>query len=61
MAITETVFNYPGLGKKFVEAAVNLDIITVLGFVLFSGLTLIVGNLLVDMLYAYLDPRVRLN
>lgn len=61
VAITETVFNYPGLGKKFVEAAVNLDIITVLGFVLFSGLTLIVGNLLVDMLYAYLDPRVRLN
>ncbi len=61
VAITETVFNYPGLGKKFVEAAVNLDIITVLGFVLFSGLLLICGNLVVDVLYAYLDPRVRLD
>ena len=61
VAITETVFNYPGIGKRFIEAATNLDIITVLGFVLFSGTLLIIGNLIVDVLYAYLDPRVRLT
>lgn len=60
-AITETVFNWPGLGRRFVNAAANLDIITVLGFTLFYGFLLIVGNLIVDVLYATIDPRVRLN
>jgi peptide/nickel transport system permease protein len=61
VAITETVFNYPGIGKRFIDAATNLDIITVLGFVLFSGTVLILGNLCVDVLYAWLDPRIRLD
>jgi peptide/nickel transport system permease protein len=61
VAITETIFNYPGMGRAFVRAAANLDVITVLGFVLFMGTLLIVGNLVVDFLYAYLDPRVRLT
>ncbi len=61
VAITETVFNYPGLGKRFVSAASNLDIVTVLGFTLFNGVVLIIGNLIIDMLYATVDPRVRLN
>ncbi len=60
VAITETIFNYPGLGKRFIDAATNLDVVTVLGFTLFNGMFLIVGNLVVDVLYAYLDPRVRL-
>jgi peptide/nickel transport system permease protein len=60
-AITETVFTRPGLGRIFVEAAANLDIITVLGLVLFSAAILVVGNLVVDLSYAYLDPRVRLS
>lgn len=59
--VTETVFNWPGIGRSFVQAASNLDIITVLGLVLFSSTLLIVGNLAVDVLYAWLDPRVRLN
>jgi peptide/nickel transport system permease protein len=61
VAITETIYNYPGIGKRFIAAATNLDVITVLGFVLFTGALLIVGNLVVDVLYAYLDPRVRLT
>jgi ABC-type dipeptide/oligopeptide/nickel transport system permease component len=61
VAITETIFNWPGIGKRFIAAAANLDVVTVLGFVLFTGALLIVGNLVVDSLYAYLDPRVRLN
>lgn len=61
VAITETIFNWPGIGKRFITAAVNLDVVTVLGFVLFNGALLILGNLAVDILYAYLDPRVRLS
>jgi len=61
VVITETVFNYPGLGKAYVDAATNLDVVTLLGLTLFNGTVLILGNLLVDFLYAYLDPRVRLN
>jgi len=61
VAITETIYNWPGIGKRFIAAATNLDVVTVLGFVLFSGTLLIVGNLAVDILYAYLDPRVRLS
>ncbi len=59
--ITETVFHWPGIGKRFVEAAANLDVVTVLGFLLFTGSVLVVGNLLIDLMYAWLDPRVRFN
>jgi ABC-type dipeptide/oligopeptide/nickel transport system permease component len=61
VVITETVFNYPGIGSAAARAAVNLDVVTVLGFALFNGLILIVSNLAVDVLYAFVDPRVRLS
>jgi peptide/nickel transport system permease protein len=61
VAITETIFTWPGIGQRFIAAASNLDVVTVLGFVLFNGMLLIIGNLVVDILYAYLDPRVRLS
>lgn len=61
VVITETVFNYPGIGKAAADAAANLDVITVLGFAIFNGLILIVANLVVDVLYAFVDPRVRLS
>jgi len=61
VVVTETVFNYPGLGRFFVTAALQLDVIAVLGFTLFYGVMLIVGNLVVDVMYGYLDPRVRLE
>jgi peptide/nickel transport system permease protein len=60
-AITETIFNWPGLGQKVVQAATNLDMVTVLGLTMFFATLLIIGNLIVDILYAYIDPRVRLN
>src|SRR3990170_2399295 len=60
VVITETVFNYPGIGKAAAEAAQQLDVITVLGFALFTGLILITANLVVDVLYGIIDPRVRL-
>lgn len=59
--ITETVFTYPGIGYAAAQAAVQLDVVTVLGFALFNGVILILLNLGVDVLYAYIDPRVRLQ
>jgi peptide/nickel transport system permease protein len=59
--ITETIFNYPGIGSVAAQAAVNLDILTVLGLTLFTGIILLIGNLTVDVLYAVVDPRVRLS
>ena len=61
VVITETVFNFPGIGQAAAIAAAQLDVITVLGFALFNGFILIVANLVVDVLYAVVDPRVRLS
>lgn len=61
VVITETVFNYPGIGSAAAQAAIQLDVITVLGFALFNGAILILANLIVDILYAVIDPRVRLE
>ncbi len=61
VVITETVFNYPGIGQAAANAAAQLDVVTVLGFAIFNGLILIIANLVVDVLYAFVDPRVRLS
>lgn len=61
VVITETVFNYPGIGQAAATAAQQLDVITVLGFAIFNGLILILSNLVVDVMYAFIDPRVRLS
>lgn len=61
VVITETVFNYPGLGRWFATAAVNLDYPAVMGFTVLTALIVVVGNLLVDILYAVIDPRIRLS
>jgi len=57
--LTETVFSYPGLGRFMVNAIAIRDIPMVQGGVLVIALMFVLTNLLVDMLYAYLDPRVR--
>jgi peptide/nickel transport system permease protein len=59
--ITETIFSYPGVGSAAARAAAQLDVVTVLGFAIFEGAILIVANLVVDILYAVVDPRVRLS
>lgn len=59
--ITETVFNYPGIGSAAVRAATSLDVIAMLGFALFDGFILIIAALVVDIMYAFVDPRVRLS
>jgi ABC-type dipeptide/oligopeptide/nickel transport system permease component len=57
--ITETVFARPGIGKMLVDAISNKDFPLVQGAVLFIAMIYIVINLLVDLSYAYLDPRIR--
>ena len=61
VVITETVFNYPGIGSASVRAATSLDVVAMLGFAMFIGLILIVAVLVIDVLYALIDPRVRLS
>jgi len=61
LVITETIFNYPGIGSVAAHAAAQLDVLTVLAFTLFTGAILLVANLIVDVLYAVVDPRVRLS
>jgi peptide/nickel transport system permease protein len=61
VVITETIYNLHGMGRLYADAALNLDIVTLLGLTLFNGMILVVGNLVVDILYAFIDPRVRLS
>ena len=61
VVIVEVVFDYRGMGSAFAAAAVQLDVITVLAFTLLNSLVMIVAYLIVDVLYAYIDPRVRLD
>jgi peptide/nickel transport system permease protein len=57
----EVVFNYPGMGLAFYTASLNVDYQVLLGFTLIATVATIVGNLLADVAYAVLDPRVRYN
>jgi peptide/nickel transport system permease protein len=58
---TESVFGLPGLGKTAVTSLEGFDLPTVQGIVVFSTLAIIALNLIVDLLYAVIDPRIRLT
>jgi peptide/nickel transport system permease protein len=60
VVLTETVFNWPGIGRLAYEAVFNLDVPLIMGTVLFSALLIVVANLLVDIIYVWLDPRISL-
>jgi peptide/nickel transport system permease protein len=57
--VLEVVFNYPGMGLAFYQAALNVDYEVLLGFTLLATIATVLGNLLADIGYAVLDPRVR--
>jgi len=57
---TESIFSLPGMGRTSVNALNGLDLPTVQGIVVFATIAIIVFNLLVDLLYAWIDPRIRL-
>jgi peptide/nickel transport system permease protein len=58
---TETIFALPGLGQTALTAITNFDLPTVQGVVVFATISIIVFNLVVDLLYAVIDPRIRLS
>jgi peptide/nickel transport system permease protein len=58
---TETVYGLPGLGKTLITAVEGFDLPTVEGVVVFATLCIIAFNLFVDVLYAFIDPRIRLT
>ena len=60
-AITETVFSWPGMGRLAVNAANTRDYPVVLGATLTVAVVVVVSNLITDLLYAYVDPRIRLE
>ena len=58
-AVVETIFTIPGVGRYFVLGALNRDYTLVMGTVVLIAIFVILFNLLVDLLYGLLDPRVR--
>jgi len=56
--VVEKIFNIPGLGREFVESALNRDYFMIMGTVILYGTLIIVCNLAVDIVYGFLDPRV---
>jgi peptide/nickel transport system permease protein len=59
--LTESVFSLPGLGKLSIDAVFQQDLPIVLGCTLFAAFFIVIANFLVDLLYAVIDPRVRLS
>jgi peptide/nickel transport system permease protein len=59
--ITETVFNWPGMGILFLKAVQNVDIPIMAAYLVMIGLIFVVINLVVDLLYGLVDPRLRLT
>lgn len=59
VVLTETVFNWPGLGRLAVQAVFDQDIPMIMGTVLFSACVVVAANVAVDLIYATIDPRIR--
>ena len=59
--LTETIFNWPGMGRFAVNAVNNLDFSSVMGFTVIMAIIMVTANLIVDILYSVLDPRIRLG
>jgi peptide/nickel transport system permease protein len=57
--LIEVPFSWPGIGRQAWEAITNLDVPLVMGTVLFGAVAILLANLVVDVLYAFLDPRIR--
>jgi peptide/nickel transport system permease protein len=57
--LTETIFSWPGLGRYATNSAINLDFPAVMGVTLLAALVYTITNLIVDLGYHWLDPRIR--
>lgn len=59
VVLIEAVFAWPGMGKLAVDAIRNVDVPLILGTVLFTAIVVVVANIITDLLYGVLDPRIR--
>jgi peptide/nickel transport system permease protein len=59
--LTETIFSWPGIGFVAARAVLGLDLAAIQGFTILSAIIYVVSNLVVDILYAYIDPRIRFD
>jgi ABC-type dipeptide/oligopeptide/nickel transport system permease component len=59
--VTETIFGIPGMGRYFVISITNRDYPLIMGTILLYAVILVLANLMVDITYAFLDPRIRLT
>jgi len=57
--VVERIYALPGLGNVFIQSCLNRDEPLILGVVAFVSVLIMIANLLVDIAYAYLDPRIR--
>jgi ABC-type dipeptide/oligopeptide/nickel transport system permease component len=59
--VAETIFGIPGMGRYFVTSVTNRDFTVVMGTILLYAGFLVLANMMVDVVYAWLDPRIRLS
>jgi peptide/nickel transport system permease protein len=59
--VTETVFSWPGMGRLFFDPLTKRDYPVLMGILLLGAVLIVIGNLLADVLYAVLDPRISLK
>ncbi len=59
--MTEYVFNWPGLGRQYVNATTRLDFPVVMGITMIITVMMLIANLIIDIVYVYIDPRIRLR
>ncbi|MBZ0308973.1 MAG: ABC transporter permease, partial [Anaerolineae bacterium] len=59
--VIELIFSIPGMGSTFIDAVQGRDYTTIMGVTIFFSTLLILGNLLVDIMYTWLDPRIRFD
>ena len=57
--ITETVFNIPGVGRLVISSVLRRDYPVIQGVILFIAMVYVLVNLLVDVIYCFIDPRIR--
>jgi peptide/nickel transport system permease protein len=59
--LTESIFSWPGVGRWAADSIVRIDTAAIIGFTIIVAIMYTIVNLIVDLMYAYLDPRVRLG
>jgi peptide/nickel transport system permease protein len=57
--ITETIFAWPGMGKLFIDALNRGEVFTLMAWLMITAVAVIVANLVADIVYGWLDPRIR--